>query len=132
LHTLLGVVKARAMKPDIVHIHAIGPSLLVPVARLLGMKVVSTNHGPDYERAKWGGLTKAILRVGESMGSRFSNSLIAISEPIAEHLRRTFGRDPAVIPNGVVIRTAPAGQETLRQFGLDRVPNWIYKSGGRS
>lgn len=119
LHTLLAVFKARALNPDIVHIHAIGPSLLVPVARLLGMKVVSTNHGPDYQRAKWNGLAKAILRLGESLGSRFSNAVVAISDPIAEHLRKAFGCEPVVIPNGVVTRTASAGQDALRQYGLD-------------
>src|SRR5262245_24346384 len=46
-HTFLGVLKARLMGPDILHIHAIGPSLCVPLARLLGMKVVITHHGPD-------------------------------------------------------------------------------------
>jgi glycosyltransferase involved in cell wall biosynthesis len=120
LHTLLGVVRARFLHPDIVHIHAIGPSLLIPVARLLGMKVVSTNHGPDYERKKWGGFARALLRAGEFLGSRFSNRVIAISEPIAAHLRQAFGCEPAVIPNGVVIRQPAAGTDTLGRFGLER------------
>ena len=120
LHTLLGVFKARRLNPDIVHIHAIGPSLIVPIARLLGMKVVSTNHGPDFERAKWGRVARGMLKLGESLGSRFSNAVIAISEPIAEHLRKSFGREPVVIPNGVVIRTASQGEEALGNFNLDR------------
>ena len=119
LHTLLGVLKARALDPDIVHIHAIGPSLMVPVARLLGMKVVTTNHGPDYAREKWGRLARAILRLGEYLGGRFSDAVIAITEPIAEHLRKAFHCDPVVIPNGVVIRTPSTGQDAIRQYGLD-------------
>lgn len=118
-HTLLGVLRARTMNPDIVHIHAIGPSMLVPIARLLGMRVVSTNHGPDYDRAKWGRLAKAILRRGEAWGSRFSNRVIAISAPIAEHLKRAFGCTPAVIPNGVNIRSAETAHEALTQYGLE-------------
>jgi glycosyltransferase involved in cell wall biosynthesis len=119
LHTLVGLIRARFLNPDIVHIHAIGPSLLIPVARLMGMKVVSTNHGPDYARKKWGGFSKAVLRAGESLGSRFSNGVIAISEPIAEHLRKVFGCEPAVIPNGVVIRSPSAGVDTLKRFGIE-------------
>jgi len=118
VHTLIGIFKARALQPDVLHVHAIGPSLLVPVARLLGIKVVSTNHGPDYARAKWGGLARAILRLGESSGSRYSNAVIAISEPIAQHLRKAFGSKAAVIPNGVTVRAPSVGQDTLAHYGL--------------
>ena len=33
VHTTLAVIKARTLKPDLLHIHAVGPSLLVPFAR---------------------------------------------------------------------------------------------------
>src|SRR5690606_28412629 len=54
IHTLLGVLYAAVHRPDILHIHAIGPSLMVPLARSLGLRVVVTHHGFDYERQKWG------------------------------------------------------------------------------
>jgi len=120
MHTLTGVFKARSLKPDIVHIHAIGPSMMVPVARFLGLKVVSTNHGPDYDRQKWNGLAKRILRFSERLGSLFSNRVIAISEPIAAHLRKAFNREPAVIPNGVVIHSPSDGEGALNKFGLEK------------
>ena len=53
VHTFLGVCYARWKSADILHIHAVGPSLMVPFARLLGLTVVMTNHGPDYDRQKW-------------------------------------------------------------------------------
>ncbi len=56
VHTFLGVCYAALKRPDVLHIHAIGPSLMVPLARILGLKVVITHHGPDYDRQKWGGL----------------------------------------------------------------------------
>ena len=61
IHTFLAVIYAKRVGADIVHIHAIGPALMVPFARLLGMKVVMTHHGPDYDRQKWGRLAKKIL-----------------------------------------------------------------------
>ena len=79
VHTFLAVLKARSLRPDVLHIHAIGPSLMVPFARLLGMRVVTTNHGPDYDRQKWGVLAKTALRLGERFGTRFSNKVIVIS-----------------------------------------------------
>src|SRR5689334_3071235 len=39
-HTFNGVINARfVQRADVVHFHAIGPALLAPVAKLLGMKV---------------------------------------------------------------------------------------------
>ena len=69
VHTLISLIMARACRSDIVHIHAIGPSLLTPIARLLGLKVVVTHHGPEYERAKWGRLARFVLRLGEGIGA---------------------------------------------------------------
>lgn len=46
------------IKADIVHIHAVGPALMTPLVRLLGMKAVITHHGPDYDRDKWGKFAK--------------------------------------------------------------------------
>ena len=52
IHTFKAILKAKNLHADIVHIHAIGPALLTPFARLLSMKVVFTHHGPDYDRDK--------------------------------------------------------------------------------
>ena len=46
VHTFRAINVARKLKADVVHIHAIGPAILTPYARLLGMKVVFTHHGP--------------------------------------------------------------------------------------
>lgn len=91
VHTFLALLKVRRLHPDIVHIHAIGPALLTPMARLLGMKVVTTNHGPDYDRAKWGRLARFVLRSGERMGARYSNAVIVISRVIADIEARLYG-----------------------------------------
>jgi glycosyltransferase involved in cell wall biosynthesis len=101
IHTFIGIIKARFHSPDIVHIHAIGPSLLVPFARLLGLRVVMTHHGSDYERKKWGNIAKFILRMGEKFGCQYANEIIAISHKIAYLIHNQYGRKSYVIPNGV-------------------------------
>lgn len=67
VHTFRAVLEAKKLKAEIIHIHAVGPALLTPVARLLGLKVVFTHHGPDYDRDKWGAAAKTVLRLGEMM-----------------------------------------------------------------
>ena len=65
VHTFRAVNYAARVKADIVHIHAAGPALMTPYARLRGLRVVFTDHGPEYERDKWGPLAKLVLRLGE-------------------------------------------------------------------
>lgn len=119
VHTFLALLKVRRLNPDIVHIHAIGPALLTPMARLLGMKVVTTNHGPDYDRAKWGRLARFVLRSGERMGARYSNAVIVISRVIADIEARLYGRtDTRLIFNGVNTPVPDTATDYIESLGL--------------
>ncbi|MBK3745973.1 glycosyltransferase, partial [Paraburkholderia aspalathi] len=99
-HTLLGVLRAAIKRPDIVHIHAIGPSLITPVARLFGLRVVVTHHGFDYNRQKWGGFARFMLKFGEWAGMRFAHGRIAVSNDIARTMERKYHVPVTFIPNG--------------------------------
>jgi glycosyltransferase involved in cell wall biosynthesis len=119
LHSVLGVLYAGLRRPDVLHIHAIGPAIVTPLARLLGLRVVVTHHGPDYDRDKWGAFARWVLRTGESLGMRYANARIAISQVIADIIRARCGMDCVVIPNGVTCRASRAGTDQLRAFGLE-------------
>lgn len=120
VHTFLAVLKARKLNPDVLHIHAVGPSIMVPFARLLGMKVVMTNHGPDYDRQKWNALAKAVLRLGENLGSRFSNSVIVISDVIRNIVADKYGRrDTDLIFNGVNKPVFAKQTDYIESLGLE-------------
>lgn len=102
IHTFLAIMEARRMGADVVHIHAVGPALLTPLARLLGMKVVFTHHGQDYLRNKWGWVAKSVLRLGERLGACWANEVIAISRSIHDLMVEKYGRkDCHLIYNGV-------------------------------
>ena len=103
IHTFRAINYAASAKADIVHINSIGPALLAPYAKLRGLKVVFTHHGPDYDREKWGRTAKAVLRLGERLGVRYADELIVISDVIRTIVRDRYGRTQGVhlIPNGV-------------------------------
>ena len=62
-HTALSLLHASRGDFDLVHIHAIGPGVLLPLARLLGLRpAVFTFHSFDYLRSKWGPGARAFLR----------------------------------------------------------------------
>lgn len=119
VHTFLAVIKAKRLKADVLHIHAIGPALMAPFARLLGMKVVMTNHGPDYDRQKWSYPAKTMLKLGERLGTRFSHNVIVISRVIADILVNRYGRkDTHLIFNGVSQPTKSPKTDYIQSIGL--------------
>lgn len=118
VHTFLGVLYAAVKRPDILHIQGIGPALMTPLARLLGLRVVVTHHGPDYDRQKWGKLAKAALRLGEYCGMHFANRRIAISDVIRTLVRKNHGEECALIPNGVDLPDRHGTVASLDRFGL--------------
>ena len=103
VHTFRAINRAKKLGADILHIHAIGPALLIPYAKLRGLKVVFTNHGPDYDRDKWGIVAKTILKLGEKMGCKFADDIIVISDVIKTLIAEKHGRTEHVhlIYNGV-------------------------------
>lgn len=120
VHSFVCMLAAKKVIPDVLHIHAIGPSLIIPLARALGIKVVMTNHGPDYKRKKWGLIGKLALRLGESWGSRCANEIICISKVIADDIKSKYDRNSHIIPNGVEIPEALESDEIIRKFSLTK------------
>jgi Glycosyltransferase len=121
IHTFRAIFAAKTkFHTDIVHIQAIGPAILTPFARLLGMKVVFTHHGPDYDRAKWGKMAKFMLRFGERMGCTFANEVIVISNVINDLIKRKYGRNDAhLIYNGVTPPVIINDMSFLEKSGIE-------------
>ena len=118
-HSFYGLLKAKQLSPDIVHIHGIGPSLVTPLAKSLLLKVVMTHHGPEYERVKWGKLAKVTLKTGERFGVSYSDGIIAISNGIKEHVKNKFGKEATFIPNGVNTESIISPGEALQRWKLE-------------
>ena len=120
VHTMLAVLYAGIRRPHIMHIHAVGPSIAVPLAKMLGLRVVVTHHGQDYLREKWRGPEKTLIHLGERFAVRFSDALISISSSVQAALRAQYGRDSTWIPNGVSAEPPPASNALLDRYHLTR------------
>ena len=121
VHTFRAINYAAAVKADIVHINAVGPAILVPYAKLRGLKVVFTHHGPDYDREKWGKAAKMMLRFGERMGVRFADDVIVISNVIRNIIKDKYGRTERVhlIYNGVPAPDICDYPDYFRELGIE-------------
>lgn len=121
-HTFIAVLYARKIHANIVHIHAVGPSLMIPIVRLLGMKAVMTHHGPDYDRKKWGRFSKNILKLGERWGVKYSNHVIVISKHIREVIQKKYPaqKNISLVYNGVNLVYSQTNNSYLTELGLEK------------
>ncbi len=122
IHTFRAINKAKKLHADVLHIHAIGPALLAPYAKLRGMRVVFTHHGPDYDRDKWGFAAKTMLKMGESMGCKFADHVIVISAVIKRLIAERCGRtkDVHLIYNGVPEPEICDYPEYFEELGIEK------------
>ncbi|MDR1356740.1 MAG: glycosyltransferase family 4 protein [Tannerellaceae bacterium] len=120
IHTFLSVFYAWSIKADVLHIHGVGPAIAVPLAKILGLKVVVTHQGPDYERAKWGPFAKFVIRTGERFAALYANDIIAVSSVIVQLLEKKYKRTKNVhlIYNGVNIPVPVTTTDYLDTLGI--------------
>lgn len=119
LHSLVCAVVAGFRRPEIVHVQGIGPALVTPLLRLLGLRVVVTHHGEDYNREKWGWVARTVLRAGEALGMRFAHKRIVISRNIGKLIASKYGKSCEVIPNGVDFSDLPSAKDKVAALGLE-------------
>ena len=101
-HTFLSACDSIWRDYDIVHFHAIGPSLLSFIPKIKRRtKIVATVHALDWQRAKWGPFAKSMLKLGEKASATFPDVTITVSEEMRQHLKDKYGREAIHIPNGI-------------------------------
>ncbi|MCB9495472.1 MAG: glycosyltransferase family 4 protein [Fibrobacteria bacterium] len=119
-HTGMAILNAQTRGARLLHLHAIGPAIWTPFARRLGMKVVVTHHGFDYNRKKWGDSAKALLRRGENAAIRSADAVICISEEIRSSVAARSPRGIIErIPNGVLPAGPAPSVDLIKPFGLE-------------
>ncbi len=104
---------------DIVHYHAIGPSIFAWIPSMFGKVTISTIHAPDYRQSKWGPFARYLLRLGERTGTKATSAAVSVSKLMAGGLEQRYGRPVRYIPNGATLYDTPAFGEA-EKLGLER------------
>ncbi|MDW5285859.1 glycosyltransferase family 4 protein [Alteromonas macleodii] len=135
LHTFIAIFYARLfLKPNVIHLHAIGPALFTPLARLLGMKVVVTHHGADYDRQKWNSFAKSILKFGEKMGVVFTQKMFVVGKSLTARLQEQYPKHAHKIhyvPNGMLPSFTGCSRESDLPSELNLISNGYIVTVGR-
>jgi glycosyltransferase involved in cell wall biosynthesis len=101
-HTLLAACHAAGSDADVVHFHALGPSVFSWLPRLCGRATVSQVHGLDWEREKWGRFARACLRAAEYAALYFPHRTMVISQALVRYFAARYGRSVDYVPTGVL------------------------------
>lgn len=105
---------------DVVHFHALGPSLFSWLPRMFSTKVIVTVHGLDFQRPKWNGMAKAILRAGAWTSAKCPHQTIVVSRVLQRHYEEIYGRSPVYIPNGVTAPSTRPLDALAKRFGISK------------
>lgn len=111
----LAAIKDR---PDVIHYHAEGPCVPLPLAHHAGIRTVATIHGLDWQRAKWGRLASSYIRLGEKNAARRADEVIVLSRGARTYFRKEYGRETHLISNGVTIPEPRAARLIAERWGL--------------
>lgn len=96
----LSAATASLLKYDIIHFHALGPSLWTLLPKLsTTAKIVVTVHGLDWQRDKWGKFSSNLIRLGEIAAVRFAHHIVVVSEELQNYFWETYGRETTYIGN---------------------------------
>ncbi len=108
-----GVLKDGDM--DLVHFHAVGPSVFSIFLRMKGIPTVVQTHGLEWKRDKWGFIDKTFFRLSDYSVVYFPNKATCVSKSQKKYYEEKFGREVVYIPNGVRSVENRAAQWILEQ-----------------
>jgi glycosyltransferase involved in cell wall biosynthesis len=117
--SFISVIMELWAENDIVHFHALGPSVFAILPRICRKRAVVTVHGLDWQRAKWGRFATACLKAGEWTSAQFCDATICVSRGLKEYYIQKYGNSAWYVPNGVNIPD-PLPPDSIKVFGLDR------------
>ena len=119
-NSLVAACVATLKGYDIIHFHALGPSLFSFIPRLLSKaKIITTCQGLDWQRGKWGKSSSKIIHQGEKTAARCAHSIVVVSQALRSYFNQTYKVDSIYIPNGPGIYAESDPQFTfVRSFDL--------------
>lgn len=119
----LAAIKDR---PDVIHYHAEGPCVPLPLAKRAGIRTVATIHGLDWQRAKWGKLASTYIKMGERAAATKVDELIVLSEGVKRYFMEAYGREAVFIPNGVDAKEALPASVIKEKWNLEKYSYLLY------
>ena len=126
VYAFLATGRAVLGNYDVIHYHAEGPCLMLPIPHFFGIRTIATIHGLDWQRSKWGGFATKILQLGEKMAARYADEVIVLSLNVQQYFKDKYNRETIYIPNGVAKTEFREPDIITQKFGLEKEKYILY------
>lgn len=118
-HSFLSALDCLRHDFDLVHFQALGPSLFAGIPKLRGARIVTTVHGLDWDRAKWGWGARTALKGGDAMMGRCADAIISVSKNLQRYYQEKYRTEVHHIPIGFSEPCLLPMNKVHQQFGLE-------------
>ena len=126
IYSFLATFDAVFRGYDIIHYHAIGPSVPLFIAKLFGKHTVCTVHGLNWRVDKWGGFASRYLKLGERIAAKYADDLIVLSEGEWNYFLEKYNRSAILIPNAVKFYDPLPCNIIEKKYGLKKNEYILY------
>lgn len=99
--SFFATIKALFGHYDCIHYHAEGPSIMLIIPHIFGIRTVVTIHGLDWNRSKWSGFAVKYLKMGEKVAAKYADEVIVLSKNLQWYFKDKYNRNAIFIPNGI-------------------------------
>lgn len=120
IYAFFATIRALFGHYDVIHYHAEGSCLMLPLAKLSGARIIVTIHGLDWQRAKWGHFASKMLLAGEKSAAKHADEVIVLSKNVQEYFEETYGVKTHYLPNGISRPEKFEVNEIRTKYGLEK------------
>ncbi len=117
-HTLYASFDLLNKGFDIIHYHALGPSVFSIIPKIFGKKIVTTVHGLDWQREKWGLVARTFLKLGERTAVYVPNATVSVSKTLKKYLEEKYHKTVNYIPSAVNPPVFKEPDLITKEYGL--------------
>jgi len=101
LYDILSLLSAVARSSDTIILLGVSGAIALPLIKMFSsVRIITNIDGIEWRRDKWRGLAKHFLRFSEALAIRFSDTIIADNDAIADYVRQKYDIHPRVIAYG--------------------------------
>lgn len=126
IYSFLATFDALFRGYDVLHYHAIGPSVPLLIAKIFGKHTVCTVHGLNWKVDKWRGFASRYMKLGERIAAKYADDLVVLSETEWNYFLQKYDRASILIPNAIRFYEKRACSLIREKYGLARGEYILY------
>lgn len=129
IYSFFATLRAIFGKYDVISYRASGSCIMIPIAKIFGIRTIASIHGIDSKREKWGRFASFYLRLGEKIAAKYSSECLVLSKSVQQYFKEKYNAETIIFANGVNEVAKKELNTVQEEFGLRK--NDYYLSLGR-